>query len=55
MKNSNKKKLSVFILLIKTSEPKAKNINIAMIDTDVYCVTYCLKKAQVFVVFMRDI
>lgn len=53
--NSNKKKLSVFIVAIKTLKLKAKNIDIAMIGTDVYCAACYLKKTQVFAVSMRNI
>ena len=34
--NSNKKKLPILILTTKTSEPKTKDIDIAMIGADVY-------------------
>ena len=55
LKSSDKKELSVPILAIKTSKPKAKDIDIAMIETDDYCRTCCFKRAQVFAVLMRDI
>ncbi len=43
--NSDKKKLSIPIVVIKTSEPKTKNIDIAMIDADAYYLACYLKKA----------
>ena len=51
----DKKKLPVPILATKKSDPKAKNIDIAMIGADAYCATSCWKKAQVFALSMRDI
>ncbi len=53
--NSDKKELSVLLAAIKTSKPKAKDIDIAMIGADAYCATCCLKGVQVFTVSMRDI
>ena len=55
MNSSDKKQLPVFILAIKISDPKAKDIDIAMIGIDAYCAAYYLKKAQVFALSMRDI
>ena len=43
LKNSDKKELSASIPAIKTSEPKAKNIDIAMIGVNTYCVACYLK------------
>lgn len=51
----NKKEFQVSIPVTKTSEPKAKDIDITMINTDIYCVTYCLKRAQVFIILIKDI
>ena len=34
---------------------KAKNIDIAIIGANTYCIACCLKRAQVFAVFIRDI
>lgn len=34
---------------------KAKNIDIAKINTDTYCAACCLKKTQVFTISIRDI
>ena len=51
----DKKELSVFLVTTKTSEPKAKDNDITMIDGNAYCTTSYIKKAQIFVVFMRDI
>ncbi len=53
--SSDKKELPVPLTAIKTSEPKAKDIDIAMIGADTYCTTCRLKRAQMFAVSMRDI
>ncbi len=53
--SSDKKELSVSLATIKTSEPKAKNIDIAMIGVNAYHAACRLKGAQVFAVSMRDI
>ena len=53
--SSNKKELPVPILATKKSDPKAKDIDIAIIGADAYCAACRLKGAQVFVVSMRDI
>ena len=55
LKSSSKKELLVPILATKTTKPKAKNIYIAMISMNVYCIVCHLKKAQIFTVLMRDI
>ena len=55
LESSDKKELPVPIPITKTSEPKAKDIDIGMIGADVYCTVCHLKRAQVFVVSMRDI
>ena len=55
MENSDKKELPVPIPTTKTSEPKAKDIDIAMIGADAYRAACHLKGAQVFAVSMRDI
>ncbi len=52
---SDKKELSVPLAVIKTSKPKAKDIDIAMIGTNAYCAACCLKRVQVFAISMRDI
>ena len=44
LKSFDKKKLPVSIPATKTLKPKAKNIDIAMINVDTYCVAYRLKK-----------
>lgn len=49
------KKLPVPILVVKKSELKAKNNNIAMISMHAYCVTCCLKKAHIFAILIQDI
>ena len=51
----DEKELPVSIPVTIKSEPKAKDIDIAMIDANAYCIAYCLKEAQVFAVSMRDI
>lgn len=51
--NFYKKKFS--ILITKTSEPNAQDINIVMINTDAYCATCCLIWAQLFAVSIRNI
>ena len=53
--NSDKKELPVSITVTKKLDPKTKDIDIAMIDADVYCVNCCLKRAQVFAIAMRNI
>ena len=51
----DKKESLVSISAIIKSEPKAKDIDIAMIGVNAYCAACRLKKAQVFTVSMRDI
>ena len=51
----DKKELSVPISITKKSDPKAKDIDIAMIGTDASRAAWCLKETQVFSVSMRDI
>lgn len=51
----DKKKLPVLILVIKTSKPKAQNIDIAMIAVDAYCIDCYLQKGRVFVILIKDI
>ena len=55
LKNSNKKELPVSILATKTLKLKTKNINIAIIGANAYCIAYYLKRAQVFAISMRNI
>ncbi len=55
MYSYDKKELSVLLAAIKTSEPKAQDIDIAMIGADAYCAACRLKRAEVFAVSMRDI
>ena len=55
LESSDKKELPVPIPTTKTSEPKAKDIDIAMIGADAYRAACHLKGAQVFTVSMRDI
>ena len=45
LNSSVKKELLVPILTIKKVEPKAEDIDIAIIDADAYCAASCLKKA----------
>ena len=55
LKSSNKKELLASILVIKILKPKAKNIDIAIIGTDAYCIVCHLKKTQVFAILIRNI
>ena len=55
LESSDKKELPVPIPTTKTSEPKAKDIDIAMIGADAYRAACHLKRAQVFAISMRDI
>ena len=55
LESFDKKELPVSIPTTKTSELKAKHIDVAMIGMDAYCAAYCLKRAQMFAVSMRDI
>ena len=55
LESSDKKELPVSIPTTKTSKPKAKDIDIAMIGADAYRAACHLKGAQVFAVSMRDI
>ena len=55
LESFDKKELPVPIPTTKTSEPKAKDIDIAMIGADAYRAACHLKGAQVFAVSMRDI
>ncbi len=51
----DKKESPVPIPATIKSEPKAKDIDIAMIGTDAYCAACRLKGAQVFDISMRDL
>ena len=55
LESSDKKELPVSIPTTKTLEPKAKDIDIAIIGADVYRAGCRLKGAQVFVISIRDI
>ena len=55
LESFDKKELPVPIPTTKISEPKAKDIDIAMIGIDVYHAACRLKRAQVFAVSMKDI
>ena len=55
LKSSDKKELSVSIPLIKISKPKVKNIDIIMISVDIYYIAYYLKKAQMFIILIKNI
>ena len=55
MESSDKKELPVPIPTTKTSKPKVKDIDIAMIGADAYRTACRLKGAQVFALSMRDI
>ena len=50
-----KKESPVSILATVKSNRKAKNTDIAMIGADAYRTAYCLKRAQVFAISIRDI
>ena len=45
LKSSDKQELLVSIPATKKLETKVKDIDIAMIDTNVYCIAYYLKEA----------
>ena len=45
LKSSNKKELPIPILVTKTSKLKAKNIDIAMINVEIYHIACDLKRA----------
>lgn len=47
--------MSVLILVIKKSDFKAKNINIAIISTNSYCAACYFKRAEIFVVIIKEI
>lgn len=51
----NKKELPVSIPTTIKSKPKAGNIDIAIINTNVYYVACCLKRTQVFAKYIRNI
>lgn len=55
LNSSDKKKLPVSMPATKNSEPKAENIDIAMICTNTYCAACHWKEAQIFALSMRDI
>ena len=55
LNSSDIKELPVPISAIKTLKSKAQNIYIAMIDADTYRIACCIKKAQVFTVYITDI
>lgn len=50
-----KKSLRISILGKTVSILGKKQVDIVMIDTNIYCVTCGLKKAQLFAIFMSDI
>ena len=52
---SKEEGLPILILEAKESTLATKKIDVTMIDADVYCVAYKLKRAQVFAVSMRDL
>ena len=55
LQNSDKKELTVSLVITKISKPKAKNIDIAMIGADAYYIVYHLKRAQVFTISIKNI
>ena len=55
LESSNKKELPVPIPVIKKSERKVENIDIAMISANVYHAACHLKRVQVFAISVRNI
>ena len=55
LKNFDKKKLLIFIPATKILKLKAKNIDIAMIGTNAYCIAYYLKEIQLLAVLIKNI
>lgn len=55
LNNFDKIALLVFLAITKIFEFKAKNSDITMIDMNIYHITYCLKRTQVFAIPMKDI
>ena len=55
LERSDKKELSVPIPAIKISEPKAKDIDIAIIGANIYCIAQCFKRAQIFALLIKNI
>ena len=53
--NYDKKELLISIPATKGLDPKAKDIDIAIIGTDAYDAACCLKRAKLFVVSMKNI
>ena len=53
--HSKKKRLSTLTLEVKVSTSVTKEVNVAMIDTDIYCITCKLKRAQVFAIFIKNL
>lgn len=47
--------MSVSIPAIKKSLSKTQNINIVIIGVNIYCVACCLKRAQIFVISIKNI
>lgn len=47
--------MTSFYISNKKSNFKAKNIDITIISTDIYCVAYYFKKTQVFIILIKDI
>ena len=55
LNNFNKELLLMPIPEIKKLSPKTENINIDMIGANAYCAAYCLKRAQVFAISIKNI
>ena len=55
MNSFDKKELSIPLAAIKILEPKAKDIDIAMIGANTYCIACRLKEAQMFAVSIKNI
>ena len=53
--NSNKRTKLGLVSLKERLTSSTKNINIAIISKDTYCVACCLKKAQIFIVSLKNL
>ena len=45
----------VLILITIKLDPKIKNIDITIINKNIYCIAYYLKKALIFAILIKDI
>lgn len=53
--NFDKIELLIPILIIKTFILKIEDIHISIIGTNTYHTTYCIKKAQIFIILIKAI